>query len=366
MINKFSPVGIIGAGPAGSHLAYLLARAGMKTILFTGSRIEKHCGGGIPARAFDEFPWLSSLPAPRNEITKMVLIAHDGTSCDLEITKPIRIFDRRALDKALRARAASAGAYIIPEKVRFLRGDGIAWRVATDNSEHRVGFLVGADGAASLVRRTLSTPLRPFALSLCAGYYLSPPEEERIFIYFPPRKASYIWIFPRQPLSSTGIVAPLRGADKNSLLSDLRLWLAHNFPRYTFDFSRPYAALVPSFPGRTGPVCGARWALAGDAAAVADPVTREGIYFSLKSSELLAASLLDDHPMNYAKTLPSFLRRHHRLALFLRRYLFSAFFTSRGIRLAKKKTVVRAVLERFFSESLSYGSLFMQMPYRKK
>jgi flavin-dependent dehydrogenase len=41
---------------------------------------------------------------------------------------------------------------------------------------------------------------------------------------------------------------------------------------------------------------GPRWLLAGDAAGLVDPITREGIYYALASAELAARALLADSP----------------------------------------------------------------------
>jgi hypothetical protein len=41
-------------------------------------------------------------------------------------------------------------------------------------------------------------------------------------------------------------------------------------------------------------VSGSRWLLAGDAAGLVDPITREGIYFALASGQWAAESLLRD------------------------------------------------------------------------
>jgi flavin-dependent dehydrogenase len=44
---------------------------------------------------------------------------------------------------------------------------------------------------------------------------------------------------------------------------------------------------------------GPGWALAGDAAGLVDPVTGEGIYYAMRSGELLALSLLEGLPELY-------------------------------------------------------------------
>ena len=50
---------IAGGGPAGSMTAYLLARAGLRTILFDASEFPrvKACGGGLQARALSNIPF---------------------------------------------------------------------------------------------------------------------------------------------------------------------------------------------------------------------------------------------------------------------------------------------------------------------
>src|SRR3954463_10420527 len=45
-------VAIVGAGPAGTRAAYVLARRGARVTLFDGSHPrEKPCGGGVTGRA---------------------------------------------------------------------------------------------------------------------------------------------------------------------------------------------------------------------------------------------------------------------------------------------------------------------------
>src|SRR6478672_3108275 len=45
-------VAIVGAGPAGAHAAYVLARRGVRVTIFDGSHPrEKPCGGGVTGRA---------------------------------------------------------------------------------------------------------------------------------------------------------------------------------------------------------------------------------------------------------------------------------------------------------------------------
>jgi flavin-dependent dehydrogenase len=357
-MNLRSPVAIVGAGPAGSSLARRLAASGVEVLLFHApTRAEKHCGGGIPARTFDEFPWLDELAPLGREIRLITIIPPRGSPCNVALTKPVMIFTRRVFDDALRAAALAAGARIVAEQVRSVRIDGTGWLVRTDVSEHRAAFLVGADGVTGVVRRAVAERFAPSALSLCAGYYFDPPDDEKIVIGFLIRKASYAWIFPRPDAASAGIGAPLVGSSAQALRQELREWLRTIYPGHPFDFSRSYASLVPTYTGKTKAVCGKGWALVGDAAGVAEPVTREGIYFSIKSSELLAAALMNGQPEEYVPSLAECLYQEHRHALFIRKYLFRPLFTESVIRLMTRSTSARSAMQRFFSATLRYGPL---------
>ena len=50
-------------------------------------------------------------------------------------------------------------------------------------------------------------------------------------------------------------------------------------------------------------LAGPNWALAGDAAALVDPITGEGLYYALRSGDLLAEMLLAGSPERYPERL---------------------------------------------------------------
>jgi flavin-dependent dehydrogenase len=63
-----------------------------------------------------------------------------------------------------------------------------------------------------------------------------------------------------------------------------------------------YAARIPCLSRLSliqQQVCGKNWALLGDAAGFADPITAEGIYFAMRSAEILGESLERNQPLSY-------------------------------------------------------------------
>src|SRR5207237_9530920 len=62
-----------------------------------------------------------------------------------------------------------------------------------------------------------------------------------------------------------------------------------------------YAARIPGLAPRTWDTrraCGEGWALLGDAAGFADPVTGEGIYYAIRSAELFVDAYLTGEPLS--------------------------------------------------------------------
>ena len=85
---------VIGAGPAGSFAAELLAKGGAKVALFDG-RPEgepKACGGGVTAKALNAWPHL--LNAVGRTITELDLYSPSSKRLHLALDEPFAIYSR--------------------------------------------------------------------------------------------------------------------------------------------------------------------------------------------------------------------------------------------------------------------------------
>src|SRR6476620_5932339 len=149
---------IVGAGPAGSFAAELLARGGARVALFDG-RPEgepKACGGGVTAKALKAWPQL--LNAVGRTINELDLYSPSSKRLHLALDEPFAIYSRVEFDCYLRDRARDAGADIISEKIsarKTTRTDS-GWRLKSDTGAEWTGtFLVGADGANSGIAKKL-------------------------------------------------------------------------------------------------------------------------------------------------------------------------------------------------------------------
>jgi len=290
-------VAVVGAGPAGAFCAERLARAGFAVTIYDPSHPrEKPCGGGVTPGAFERYPELAEIRGAARPSSVVRMRAPRGKRVlSVELSKPIEIFSRRVLDRLLLERARKAGAELRPMRVRRVRADSEGVELELDaGARARHDFVVGADGASSIVRRSL-VGVKPgsSASYATAGFHVEGLDEREIYIEFVREYAGYLWVFPRPGHSSVGIAAPVGRENGAKLRARVLELLEKRYPGSLELPREPYAA---SIPVGGGPVAGTRFALVGDAANANDAITGEGIQHALDSGALLAAALDEAGP----------------------------------------------------------------------
>jgi flavin-dependent dehydrogenase len=125
-----------------------------------------------------------------------------------------------------------------------------------------------------------------------------------------------------------------------------------------------YAARIPGLAAQTWDkrkTCGDDWALLGDAAGFADPVTGEGIYYALRSAELFADAYLRGVPLSYENSWRADFGAELRRAAQMRRKFYGNFwgapFTERMIEFARGHRGVKRVLGDLVAGEQGYVNL---------
>jgi flavin-dependent dehydrogenase len=337
---------VVGAGPAGALLAHQLAADGARVTVFDPSHPrEKPCGGGLTAKALALLPAApASDPLPARWVDACRFESGTGEAVDVALPRRVAIASRAELDGWILRQAQRRGAVLVPERVVELDDSG-RLRTATGR-EQCFDLVVGADGAGSLVRRSFLKPTPPERLMIATGWFA--PGTSPMLVRFTPAEGGYLWLFPRPDHVGIGICAPLRSVPTRALLGRLEAEVARAFPALTSIDAGRYAHTIPSpstDPRSILEIAGERWALVGDAGALADPITGEGIYYALRSALSLAATLRAD---GSARRYPE--RALHEFggellkAAAVRARFYAPAFPGRMIRSARRSPAIRRVL----------------------
>jgi flavin-dependent dehydrogenase len=126
-----------------------------------------------------------------------------------------------------------------------------------------------------------------------------------------------------------------------------------------------YSHVLPSPQERTladRSVVGKNWALIGDAAAMVDPLTGEGLFYAIRSGELLGRSLAEGCPEKYpAWVKAAFSAELEFAARIVRRFYRGSFLgsavTTRMVQFMRRSPVFRQLVGDLFSGTQDYTSL---------
>lgn len=301
---------IVGGGPAGSstalHLARLLPSLRDRVLLVDKQVFprEKPCGGGLSGRALAALDAIGVPLTVPSVATDVVQYRFGERLSRYEVPGACRVVRRSEFDAMLLAAVRDRGVAVSEgEGLVALSDDGGRPRVATTRRSLSPHVVVGADGAASLVRR-LAGLAEPRAFARLHQLEIPVRAEETAefidgaftfdYTAVPAGVQGYVWDFPSriggEPYLNCGIFhrnAGGREPSRRRLLAlleghatrrghDLRAARLRSYPDIEYDPRAPIA--------RPGVL------LVGSAAGV-NPLTGEGIWQSLEYGRLAAESI---------------------------------------------------------------------------
>lgn len=357
---------VIGAGPAGCWAARTLATLGARVALVDGSHPrEKPCGGGVTGRALalvGHAVDLASLQRCHVTAARFVDTPRSASASVPLERGSLDVASRTEFDSALFAAAAAAGVSTVLARVVDVTRDGASFLVRTTTGSLRAPRLLGADGANSLARRRLTQPFARADLSVATGYFVHGATSDEIVLELLADPPGYIWSFPRPTHLAIGVCTQ---ADEKISAAALRArtlqWIRdRGFDRGTLS---AYAWPIPSLSSRSFgrlTTSGSGWCLAGDAAGLVDPITREGIYFALLSGQWAAEALTssdDGAHRRYHERVADEIVAELALAARFKAGFFRPRFTGLLVDALAESARVRAVMSGLIAGTQPYKSL---------
>ncbi len=290
-INKKFDAIIIGGGPSGCSCAYELTKSGKRVLLMDKAEFPRHkpCAGGITIKTLNHLP-INISHLVEHKATKMkfsfgdskqVNLSHDNGSCVMVIRDK---FDEYFFNKTIELGASfkkiqKIQSIDILENKVLLEVDGIIYETE---------FLIGADGANSVVRKMTSDLKYDNPVYAYEGIVNKKDIKQVTEFVF--NKYGYAWIFPKGEHYNVGIGNLI--ASKNGQ----KVTKKHLFDFVSERFKTNEIKNITAFPIGTE---GENYKtvnnvfLVGDAAGFAESLLGEGIYNAVVSGKYAAKAIID-------------------------------------------------------------------------
>jgi len=283
-------VAVIGAGPAGLAAARAAAQAGARTVVLERAAHPRYktCGGGLIGASLAAVGDGIRVPV-RDEISASTFTLRGKREKTRVHRTPMLVMVLRdEFDDELRRAAAASGAVFREHcLVRGLSQQPDLARVhLAAGEEVTARVVVGADGSSGVSARHAGVQYAQVDLGLELEILVPPPVRDswrgRILLDWGALPGSYAWVFPKDDRLTVGVIATRGHADyTRQYLRDFvaRLGLAgYGTAQDSGHLTRCRADDSPVRKGRV--------LVAGDAAGLLEPCTREGISFALRSGRL--------------------------------------------------------------------------------
>jgi len=319
---------IVGAGPAGSTAAKVLAEQGRTVLLIDKDQFprDKPCGGGLTAKVLEEFPYIKKHNLIESYSYGGYVYANTmNNKVEIKKDKPIMAtVIRKTFDAGLVKLAVDQGCTFLEGKKVidvFFSKDTVKTQIETGETfESKV--IIGADGIWSLIRKKagLDPPQKQLAVSLFNEYKL---DESIIDQYFSTERyghlhlklndlAGYGWVFSKKNHINIGIgeMKPYHASTKKNLKPLFQMYIQKlKEARIIPDIIPSDAIRGAALPTQPIPkTYGDKILLCGDAAGLINPITGEGIHYAMYSGRIAAHVI--DNALEQNNTSTSFLSKY--------------------------------------------------------
>ena len=290
-------VAVVGTGPAGAAAARAAASTGASVLLLERAQVPryKRCGGGLvgASQAAVRATGLDIDALARDAVGRITFTSAGRRRFTREAPAFLPMVLRSALDAALVDAAVAAGAVLrTGTTVASYAEEGGVVTLGTSGGEVRARAVVAGDGAQGRAAAHVGVVCDQVDLGLEAELPRPPGSDwdGRVLLDWGPVPGSYGWVFPKGDTLTVGVIGdrahgPAVRAYYEAFLARLGL------DRRTAEHDGGHLTRVRA---AGSPLRRGRVLVAGDAAGLLEPWTREGISFALRSGALAGAAAVGD------------------------------------------------------------------------
>ena len=266
---------IIGGGPAGATAARLLAKHHDVTLI-QDKIWDKPCGGGVKTKVFEEFNLDKNIIM---HLQDKVYMVYQNEKIEIPLKgNNLAIVKRLEFDRHLRDLAIDNGAKIIFGRFKKFENNKAVIYINKEKTLLDFDILIAADGVNSTVRKALNLPDIPKTITHYAKTNQYKTEYCEFFFDEEIGGEYYAWAFPHKDKTHIGSV------DKQSF---------NNLCNYLKVNVKPKGYFIPTWQENII-IQKDNIYFVGDAAGQVMPLSFEGIYYAIKSAEILSNSIINN------------------------------------------------------------------------
>jgi menaquinone-9 beta-reductase len=293
MLKKEFDFIIIGAGPAGTSLGLYALLNGYTCLILDKALFprEKICGGLLSDKTIKLLSNKLLIDPNRLEnikkIEQFTTYILDEHNLDIILKKPFHISERIYFDNFLLEEFKSRNGEFIQEKITEQQLQNVEdGCIALNDCQYYFKYLIGADGANSIVRKKIGVHVTPAVVGIeSSAEQISATLNERAVNLFFDESFGYRWVFPTRDGFNVGT----GGFSKTNIQEKHKQFYTSVTGSKEV---KAKGAIIPIQKNKNKTYY-KKILLVGDAAGFVDPILGEGIYYAMLSSVNIIDSIVD-------------------------------------------------------------------------